>query len=289
MRRLPREVNHLDIVIGILLAMRNKKIVLARGRKPGGFIALTLVLWFGLEIVGAAIGSLLGWGLYDMSSALYLLALAYGMAGIGALIAYLAAKSCKPGNYYPAPPVPYQGMPYGAMPYGAMPYGAMPYGAVTPVLPKAEPLETPAVIDIIRDYSMRGDITSWKFILNEETVGSLGNGAARSVETRQRQNTLRAISEDGRECAPLLFNIESGGHAEIHFMGEGFVPAECKGISPQVFPPPPAAPAVPPYVPPAPQPVFQPVQAQDTIACATCGVQISRDSKFCKHCGAKQP
>ncbi len=291
----------MDIAIGILLALHNKKIVLARGRRPAGFIALTLVLWFGLEIIGCTV-ALLAFGYVadgvNNTELLTIAAVGYGAAAIGALIAYLVAKSCKPGDYYPATPMPYAGVPYPGMPYPPAPYGVVP-----PAVPNPDPLEIPAAIEIIRDYSMRGDITSWKFILNTETVGNLGNGASRSTQTRQRQNTLRAISEDGRESAPLMFNIESGGSAQIYFKGDRFEPSECKGILPPVPPVPPAAPYNMPYVPPAPyapqlapnipssEPPVPPPAAQGveaTRACSECGAQIKRTAQYCNRCGAKQ-
>jgi hypothetical protein len=232
----------MDIVIGVLLAMHNKKLALARGRRPGLFIFLTLILWFGLEITGAIIGvSLFGWSIDELSSMLYLLLLSYGMAGLGGLAAYLAAKSCKPGDYYPSQPMgAYASMP----PYGAQPWGAPPFGAQPDQAP-ADPLDEPATLEIVRDASLRGDITSWTFALNGETVGSLGNGASRRTGTKQRQNTLTAVSDDGTQCMPLRFNVESGGQAEIHFKVDRFVPEASTGITPPA-PPAQAQPAAPP-------------------------------------------
>lgn len=219
----------LEIVAIVLLVRANKKNALERGRRPGGFIALTLVLWIGLEIIGAVIGTLAG------AEYLGIIFIGLAFAGIGGLISYLVTKSCKPGDYYPVPPMPA---------YMAMPPVGAPFA---PPAPPAQPLETPAKIDIVRDYSVKGDITSWKFILNGEIVGNLGNGASRSTITKQRQNTLRAVSDDGQEFMPLQFEIESDGQAEIHFKGDRFVRESCTGILPMSMP---AAPPAMPYAPP---------------------------------------
>ncbi|HHU52995.1 MAG TPA: zinc ribbon domain-containing protein [Clostridiaceae bacterium] len=84
----------IEILALIALVNINKKNALARGRKPGGFIALTICLWLGLEFLGAFIG-----GALNLGFGIYVLAII--MAGIGALISYLAAKNCKPGTYMP--------------------------------------------------------------------------------------------------------------------------------------------------------------------------------------------
>ncbi|MGI6580502.1 MAG: hypothetical protein ACOX3H_09760 [Saccharofermentanales bacterium] len=115
----------LEILGIILLCNVNKKNALARGRKPGGFIALTICLWLGLEFLGAFIGGAanLGLGTYG---------LAIGMAVIGAIISYFAAKNCKPGNYVPPAQTMMQNNAPNVEPFtvsepSQMQYAAMPY------------------------------------------------------------------------------------------------------------------------------------------------------------------
>jgi hypothetical protein len=101
---------------------------------------------------------------------------------------------------------------------------------------QAEILDAPATIDIVRDASIKGDLTSWTFILNGETVGKLAT-ALRAPLSRTETNTLRAVSEDGDAYMPLMVDIRSGGRAEIHFKADRFVPEACTGISPMSRPP----------------------------------------------------
>ena len=123
----------LEILGIILLSNVNRKNALARGRKPGGFIALTICLWLGLEFLGAFIGIMakLGFGSYI---------LAIVMAAIGAVISYLVAKNCKPGTYVPSAPMmqnytanvePLAGSGPPQMQYAAMPYSGNEQGTPT--------------------------------------------------------------------------------------------------------------------------------------------------------------
>ena len=47
----------LEILFIIFLSNKNKANAISRGRKPGMFIGLTIGLWFGLEFLGAFIGT----------------------------------------------------------------------------------------------------------------------------------------------------------------------------------------------------------------------------------------
>lgn len=75
-----------------MLCKANKKNALARGKRPGGFIALTIILWIGLEIIGVVVGMSLDLGRGSIF-------LAYLFAGIGALISFLCAKFGPKGDY----------------------------------------------------------------------------------------------------------------------------------------------------------------------------------------------
>lgn len=76
----------------IMLCKANRKTALARGHKPGGFVALTIILWVGLELIGLIIGTI-----FELEYGRILLA--YGMAGLGALISWLIVRFVPKGNY----------------------------------------------------------------------------------------------------------------------------------------------------------------------------------------------
>ena len=82
----------LEIWLIMLLCKSVKNNAIERGRKPGGFIALAVVLWIIPEIVGLIIGYSL-----ELEYATFLIA--YGLVGIGAAISYNVAKHCKKGDY----------------------------------------------------------------------------------------------------------------------------------------------------------------------------------------------
>ena len=83
----------LEVFAIMMLCKANKKNALARGRRPGGYIALTIILWVGLELVGAFIGAAMGFEGYGIIVPMY------GLAGLGALISFLCAKFGPKGNY----------------------------------------------------------------------------------------------------------------------------------------------------------------------------------------------
>ena len=83
----------LEILGIILLCNINKKNVVKKGRKPGSFIAITIGLWIGLEIVGAGLGTALQLGLGT-----YLLAILFAI--IGGVISFVIAKNAAPQPGY---------------------------------------------------------------------------------------------------------------------------------------------------------------------------------------------
>ena len=94
----------------MMLCKANKKLALARGRKPGGYIALTIILWVGLEFIGVIVGTILE---LDYGR----IFLAYGFAGIGALISFLCAKFGPKGDYVDPNTVPAGGSADTNVPY----------------------------------------------------------------------------------------------------------------------------------------------------------------------------
>jgi len=86
-------------VFGIIaLCKLNKKNAIARGKRPGGFIALTIILWVGLEILGAVVSGIVA-GVNGTELGYSYIFYAYGFAGVGALISFLCAKFGPRGDY----------------------------------------------------------------------------------------------------------------------------------------------------------------------------------------------
>jgi hypothetical protein len=92
----------LEIFALYQLCKTNKKNVMEKGRRPGGYIGLTIGLWFGLELIGIVIGVASG-----MEGGTYLLGLLF--AGMGGAIAYSIAKNVSPLGSQ----APMSGMQYG--------------------------------------------------------------------------------------------------------------------------------------------------------------------------------
>ena len=95
----------LEVFAIIGLCKVNKRNAIANGRRPGGYIALTIVLWIVMEFIGAIVGTVVaavsrGGDISDESGIkLVAILFAYGFAGIGALISFLCAKFAPKGNY----------------------------------------------------------------------------------------------------------------------------------------------------------------------------------------------
>ena len=82
----------LEILALYYLSRKNKANALVRGRKPGFFLAMTFILWFGMELLGLFLGAYLGGQV-----GAYLMGLTFAV--IGGVISYVLAKNCKPGEY----------------------------------------------------------------------------------------------------------------------------------------------------------------------------------------------
>lgn len=237
----------LEILALIYLCTVNKSNAEARGRKPGGFIALTIILWLGLELLAIGIGNAAGLGLTSY-------ALGIAMAVIGGLISYLVAKNCKPGTYVP-------------------PAKAMEQA----VSANPQMLGSPATITVVRDSSMVGALAKWDFLLNGNPIGTLANGHVLTVNTNQRQNVLVAKDSFGNEPKPFMFEVTEGMPAEVHFKAGRFLPNQSTGLAL------PSQPGQPLYS--APEQPVQPVQPVQATFCQRCGTQLPAGADACTACG----
>jgi hypothetical protein len=245
----------LEVFALIFLSNVNRKNALERGRKPGGFVALTIILWLGLEFLAIGIGTAAELGLTTYG-------LAIAMAVIGGLISYLVAKNCKPGTYVP----PAQAM-------------------AQAVTENVQSLSVPATLTIIRESSMVGALLTWEFSLNGHSVGALKNGQALPpVSTTQRKNVLTAKDSYGNEAKPFMFDVAEGAQAEIRFKGGFFLPGQSTGLeTPSQMPYDSATLPQPALAQPVQAVPAQPVQA---AFCHRCGTPLTAGSDACTACGA---
>ena len=86
----------LEIFAIISLCRVNRRNAIARGRRPGGFIALTIILWIVFEFIGMVLGMFI---LGIDNSYLSVLFIMLPCAALGGLISFLIAKNCRQGNY----------------------------------------------------------------------------------------------------------------------------------------------------------------------------------------------
>ena len=195
-------------ILGLMyLYYKNKTNALNRGRKPNIFIALTFVLWLVMELIGFGIGWQLGW---DLSYA-YIMGIGFGF--VGGAVSFLLAKNCRKGDY------------------------VTPANRLTSEISEnAELLDEPASLKIVRDNTYIGMAIKWSFAVNGHSVGGLMMGKSLNVEITHRQNILRAFDVSGNEAPHLLFNMDSGDRAEIHFKANRFIKDKEKGLKPFAMP-----------------------------------------------------
>lgn len=196
----------LEIIAVMALYKANQKNALARGRKPGLFGALTIILWFCLEVVGFFLGAVYLNGEFTP----YLTGLLF--AGLGGLLSYLAAKNCRVGDY-------------------KTPSAR----AIAAVVDRAELLSKPAVLRITREKSFAGSAGIYPIALNGVALPDLRNGESVEIITGQRQNVLTSSVISlyaSSEQPPYLFNVEDGGHAQIFFKSGRFQKNKSMGTLP---------------------------------------------------------
>ena len=184
----------------MLLVKGVKNNAVKRGRKPGGFIALAIILWVVLEIIGFIIGAYLELGYGS-------LLIAYGLVGIGALISYNVSKHCKEGDYVAPNEL-----------------------TIRQFTEYYEPLPAEQPVTITRDKAFAGAGVKYEISLNGKLVGNIANGDTLHGFTDQRQNVLTARLNGGDEFPPFVFQVADGCPADIHFVSGRFIPERSTGI-----------------------------------------------------------
>ena len=191
----------LEIFLIALLCNTNKKNALARGRNPALFIALTIILWVGLEFAGAFVGAALG---LEMTGS-YGLALAGAV--IGALISYVIARFGSQGTYiHPTERL------------------------ANEFSENYVPLSAPCEVRITREKAASGSAVGISYILNKRPIGNLSNGQSLTTTTDQKQNILVIKDFTGSYMPPVLFEVPDAGRVDLHFRAGKFLPQKSSGL-----------------------------------------------------------
>lgn len=190
----------LEVFLLMTLIRSVKNNATERGRKPGGFIALAVILWVIPEIIGLLIGYSL-----DMGAASYLVAAVF--VGIGVIISYNVAKYCKEGDYV----APQEQL-------------------VRQFTEYYEPLPAEQEVLITREKAFAGSAARYDMVLNGKIVGTIGNGDTLRAKTDQRQNILVARQNGGSDLPPFIFQVADGFPADVHFVSGRFLPDHSTGI-----------------------------------------------------------
>ena len=190
----------LDLFLLFSLINYVKRTVSERGRRPGGYIAMTVLMWVIPEIIGLTIGILSGLG-YGT----YIIAFIFGAAGGG--VAFLIVRNLKPGNYV-----------------------SKTDRLVQQFSQTYEPLRVNCRITINRVSALSGASVTYEMYLNDRNIGTLINGSSLVATTDQRQNILVAKVPDSYDIPPFIFEVPDGGNAQIQFQGGRFIPESCSGI-----------------------------------------------------------
>lgn len=190
----------MDVFILITLVNSVRRITSEKGRRPGGYIAMTVILWVVPEIIGLIIG----FG-SDMGLASYVLAFLF--AGAGGALAYFIVRNLKPGTYV-----------------------SKNDRLVQQFSEKYEPLRANCRIIINRISALSGASVTYEMYLNDRNIGTLINGSSLVAMTDQRQNILVAKVPDSYDVPPFIFEVPDGGCVQIQFQGGRFIPESSIGL-----------------------------------------------------------
>lgn len=204
----------LEIICVIWLWKVNGRNAILRGQRPGKYRALTLGLWFGLEILGSLSGILVAGAMRPGSDPMFL-AYFLGITGaaIGGILSYQIAKNAPQGDYRPEGMYP-------------------PTGQFLPEqgwnLPQEGRLTNPATIRIVEEtggYAGGRDA----FFLNGYPVCMLAPGSEYTFTTPFVKNILtigQPTRPMGDRDTEVHFIAAEGGSIEVHASAGRLLPQQ---------------------------------------------------------------
>lgn len=233
-----------DVLMVIWLWRLNGRNAIANGQKPGKYQMLTLVLWYGLEILGSFLGAA-GIVMLDASAnpmtGAYLVGIPCAL--LGGYISYRLARYAPKGDYHPdyrnplwnQPDIPGDGQsdPGWERNEVARRWSAQSRqeeGRTDSAYQRADALSRPATVRIVEEsggYSGGRDA----FFLNGMPVCMLRPGEEHTFSTVQMHNML-TIGRPGRSRDEtdyaVRFIAAEGGYVEVHAAAGRLLPSMFK-------------------------------------------------------------
>lgn len=213
-----RKKHMIEIICVIWLLNQNGKIAIARGQNPSKYRAITLGLWFGLEVLGTIAGTLIGITFSPNSKPL-MIAYAFGITGalLGALLSRVIVNRAPLGNYKPQEPFFDNGNTTNASYGNGIPYQAT--NTAQNIMSK--PLSSPATIHIVNEYYWN-DNSQDMFFLNGIPVCTLRQGTEYMFSTVSEKNVFTVGHpyfpyDDTEHC--IRFIASENGQIEIVVKG----------------------------------------------------------------------
>ncbi|MDR0547836.1 MAG: hypothetical protein LBI10_00250 [Deltaproteobacteria bacterium] len=190
----------LEILALFILVSKNAKNAISRGRKPGLFIFLTFLFWFGLELLVAVIAYVATNG---QQLPTYLFALMGGLSG--GVISYFIAKNCSKGQV----------------------------GLKLATISGGPSLAAPVTLTIAREKAFVAALANFNVYFNGQLAGVLKNGQSLNVTVTMENNVVQILSDLGSGHKPLFFKVSAkSSPLKVVFGPTKFLLNQCQGLTP---------------------------------------------------------
>lgn len=204
----------LEIIFIIWLWRVNGRNAILKGQKPTKYHILTLVLWFGLEILGTMSGVII-FGSINPNSDPFMYGYMFGILGaaLGGILSYIIAKNAPQGDYHSEERQNWN---------NPSPYGYSGTGQ--------DMLASPATVCIIAEPSAWRDSAD-DFYLNGVWMCRIAGGSQYSFVTSRKHNIVTVGSQGELAENNVKFIAAEGGYAEIHTQDGKILPERFKNYT----------------------------------------------------------